>query len=149
MANITAKSPRLWGFFNCLLLGFNCYIVLLWRAYKHVSWLRGEALKSPDVRPEQFAIVVRDIPNATQGQTKKGTGWRLFISHLSRGIYRFMIVTDNKVVPPPPPPPPNKTRETLEGYKKKLARAEAVYEGSKTTAKPEGTSLQQDWLSLG
>ncbi|WVY92924.1 hypothetical protein V8G54_032012 [Vigna mungo] len=33
----------------------------------------------------------------------------------------------------------NKTRESLEGFKKKLARAEAVYERSKTTAKPEGT----------
>jgi len=33
----------------------------------------------------------------------------------------------------------NKTWETLEGYKKKLARAEAIYEGSKTTDKPEGT----------
>lgn len=33
----------------------------------------------------------------------------------------------------------NKIWEELEGYKKKLAHAEAVYEGSKTTAKPEGT----------
>jgi len=33
----------------------------------------------------------------------------------------------------------NKTWESLEGFKKKLARAEAVYERSKTTAKPEGT----------
>lgn len=33
----------------------------------------------------------------------------------------------------------NKIWEELEGYKKKLARAEAVYAGSKTTAKPEGT----------
>lgn len=33
----------------------------------------------------------------------------------------------------------NKIWEELQGYKKKLARAEAVYAGSKTTAKPEGT----------
>lgn len=33
----------------------------------------------------------------------------------------------------------NKIWDELEGYKKKLAHAEAVYAGSKTTAKPEGT----------
>jgi len=33
----------------------------------------------------------------------------------------------------------NKIWEELEGYKKKLNRAEVVYAGSKTTAKPEGT----------
>ena len=33
----------------------------------------------------------------------------------------------------------NKIWESLEKYTKKLARAEAVYAGSKTTAKPEGT----------
>jgi len=33
----------------------------------------------------------------------------------------------------------NKIWEKLEGYRKKLAHAEAVYEGSKTTAKPDGT----------
>lgn len=33
----------------------------------------------------------------------------------------------------------NKIWEELEGYKKKLAHAEAIYAGSKTTAKPEGT----------
>lgn len=33
----------------------------------------------------------------------------------------------------------NKIWEELEGYKKKLARAEATYEASKTSSKPEGT----------
>ncbi|KAL9321019.1 hypothetical protein ACSQ67_012858 [Phaseolus vulgaris] len=131
MANITAKSPRLWGFLIACYWVSIVTFVLLWRAYKHVSWLRGEALKSPDVRPEQFAIVVRDIPNATQGQTKKEQVDAYFKAIYPEAFYRSMIVTDNKVV--------NKTWETLEGYKKKLARAEAVYEGSKTTAKPEGT----------
>ncbi|XP_016203539.1 CSC1-like protein ERD4 [Arachis ipaensis] len=42
-----------------------------------------------------------------------------------------MIVTDHKKA--------DKIWEELEGYKKNLARAEAVFEKSKATTKPEGT----------
>ena len=131
MANITAKSSRLWGFFIACYWVSIVTFALLWRAYKHVSWLRAEALKSPDVKPEQFAIVVRDIPHVPQGQTRKEQVDSYFRDIYPETFYRSMIVTDNKVV--------NKIWESLEKYTKKLARAEAVYAGSKTTAKPEGT----------
>ncbi|XP_020237007.1 CSC1-like protein ERD4 [Cajanus cajan] len=131
MANITAKSSRLWGFLiACYWVSVVTY-VLLWRAYKHVSWLRSEAFKSPDAKPEQFAIVVRDIPPVPQGQTRKELVDTYFKAIYPETFYRSMIVTDNKEV--------NKIWEELEGYKKKLARTEAIYAGSKTTAKPEGT----------
>jgi len=50
------------------------------------------------VRPQQFAIVVRDIPNATQGQTKKEQVDAYFKAIYPEAFYRSMIVTDNKVV---------------------------------------------------
>ncbi|XP_027359271.1 CSC1-like protein ERD4 isoform X2 [Abrus precatorius] len=126
-----AKSSRLWAFLiACYWVSFVT-LFLLWRAYKHVSWLRSEALKTPDVKAEQFAIVVRDIPPVPQGQTRKEQVDSYFKAIYPETFYRSMIVTDNKEV--------NKIYEELEGYKKKLACAEAVYEGSKTTAKPEGT----------
>ncbi|KAL2341095.1 hypothetical protein Fmac_009035 [Flemingia macrophylla] len=131
MANITAKSSRLWGFFIACYWVSIVTLALLWRAYKHVSWLRYEAFKSPDVKPEQFAIVVRDIPPAPQGKTRKEQVDTYFKAIYPEAFYRSMIVTDNKVV--------NKIWEKLEGYKKKLVRAEVIYEGSKTTAKPDGT----------
>lgn len=131
MANITAKSSRLWGFFVACYWVSIVTLVLLWRSYKHVSWLRAEALKSPDVKPEQFAIVVRDIPAVPQGRTRKEQVDSYFKAIYPEAFYRSMIVTDNKEV--------NKIWEELEGYKKKLVRAEAIYEGSKTAAKPEGT----------
>ncbi|KHN47349.1 Putative membrane protein C24H6.13 [Glycine soja] len=131
MANITASSSRLWGFFIACYWVSIVTFVLLWRAYKHVSCLRAEALKSPDVKPEQFAIVVRDIPHAPQGQTRKEQVDYYFRTIYPETFYRSMIVTDNKEA--------NKIWGSLEKYKKKLAHAEAVYEGSKTTAKPEGT----------
>ncbi|KAK7331412.1 hypothetical protein VNO77_25636 [Canavalia gladiata] len=131
MAHITEKSPRLWAFVVACYWVSLVSFFLLWKAYKHVSLLRSEALRSPDVKPQQFAIVVRDIPPVPQGQTRKEQVDSYFKAIYPEAFYRSMIVTDNKQV--------NKIWEELEGYKKKLARAEAVYEGSKTTAKPEGT----------
>lgn len=131
MGNITARSVRLWAFFIACYFVSLVSLFLLWKAYKHVSWLRSEAFKTIDVKPEQFAIVVRDIPPVLDGQTRKEQVDSYFKAIYPETFYRSMIITDNKKV--------NKIWEELEGYKKKLARAEVVYAGSKTTAKPEGT----------
>ncbi|XP_028755620.1 CSC1-like protein ERD4 [Neltuma alba] len=131
MGNITEKSPRLWAFFIATYWVSIVTIYLLWKAYKHVSWLRSEALRSPEVRSQQFAVVVRDIPPPPQGQTRKEQVDSYFKAIYPDTFYRSMVVTDNKQV--------SKIYEELEGYKKKLERAEAVYAASKTTAKPEGT----------
>ncbi|XP_028759191.1 CSC1-like protein ERD4 [Neltuma alba] len=131
MGNITVKSPRLWAFFIATYWVSFVSLYLLWKSYKHVSCLRSEALRSPEVKPEQFAVVVRDIPTPSDGQTRKEQVDSYFKTIYPETYYRSIIVTDNKEV--------NKIWEELEGYKKKLARAEAVYEASKTTSKPEGT----------
>lgn len=131
MGNITARSVRLWAFFIACYFVSLVSLFLLWKAYKHVSLLRSEAFKTIDVKPEQFAIVVRDIPPVLDGQTRKEQVDSYFKAIYPETFYRSMIITDNKKV--------NKIWEELEGYKKKLARAEVVYAGSKTTAKPEGT----------
>ncbi|CAK8530859.1 unnamed protein product [Lathyrus sativus] len=131
MGNITASSARLWAYFIACYWISLVSLFFLWKAYRHVSFLRSEAFKSPDVKPEQFAIVVRDIPPVPEGQTRKEQVDSYFKSIYPEAFYRSMIITDNKEV--------NKIWEELEGYKKKLARAEAVYADSKTTAKPEGT----------
>lgn len=63
-----------------------------------MSWLRSEAFKSPDVKPEQFTIVVRDIPPVPQGQTRKEQVDSYFKAIYPDTFYRSMIVTDNKKV---------------------------------------------------
>ncbi|KAI9122660.1 hypothetical protein K1719_006500 [Acacia pycnantha] len=131
MANITVKSPRLWAFLIATYWASFVSLYLLWKSYKHVSCLRSEALRSPEVKPEQFAVVVRDIPPLPEGQTRKEQVDSYFRTIYPETYYRSMIVTDNKEV--------NKIWEELEGYKKKLARAEAVYDASKTPSKPQGT----------
>ncbi|KAL0442478.1 UNVERIFIED_CONTAM: CSC1-like protein ERD4 [Sesamum latifolium] len=131
MGHVEQRSARLWAFVIATYwVSFVTYC-LLWKAYKHVSDLRAAALMSPDVKNEQFAMVVRDIPPAPEGQTIKEQVDSYFRAIYPDTFYRSMVVTDNKQV--------NKIYEELEGYRKKLARAEAIYAESKATGNPEGT----------
>ncbi|XP_044478175.1 CSC1-like protein ERD4 [Mangifera indica] len=130
MGNVQEKSSRLWGFLlSVYWVSFVSYY-LLWRAYNHVSTLRANALMSPELRPQQFAVLVRDLPPVPKGQSIKEQVDSYFKAIYPDTFYRSMVVTNNKEV--------NKIYEELEGYKKKLARTEAIYEESKKTGKPEG-----------
>ncbi|KAK8961688.1 hypothetical protein KSP40_PGU012298 [Platanthera guangdongensis] len=131
MGNVHAGSSRLWAF---LLANYWVSFVtfyVLWQAYKHVSDLRATARSSPAVRPEDYAVLVRDIPTDPQGQSKKEQVDSYFKALHPDSFCKSMVITDNKQA--------NKIWEELEGYKKKLAHAEVVYAESKTTSKPEGT----------
>ncbi|GLU22615.1 hypothetical protein SLE2022_386770 [Rubroshorea leprosula] len=130
MGNIAEKSPRLWAFLVATYwVSFITYY-LLWKAYKHVAALRADALMSPEVRPEQFAVLVRDVPKATEGQSRKEQVDSYFNAIYPETFYRSLIVTDNKKV--------NKIWQELEGYKKKLERAEVIYTESKKKGNAEG-----------
>ncbi|KAG8385243.1 hypothetical protein BUALT_Bualt03G0021800 [Buddleja alternifolia] len=125
MGHIEEKSPRLWGYvIGTYWVSFVTYC-LLWKAYKHVSDLRAAALMSPEVRNEQFAVLVRDIPPVPEGQTRKDQVDSYFKAIYPDTFYRSLVVTDNAKV--------NTIYEELEGYKKKLIRAETIY-----AANPQG-----------
>ncbi|KAJ9135816.1 hypothetical protein P3X46_032951 [Hevea brasiliensis] len=131
MGHVKEKSPRLWAFLIATYwVSFVTYY-MLWKAYIHVSGLRAKALMSPEVKAEQFAVLVRDIPPPPEGQTLKEQVDSYFKSIYPETFYRSMVVTNNKEV--------NKIYEELEGYKKKLAHAEAIYAESKESGKPEGS----------
>ncbi|XP_043700776.1 CSC1-like protein ERD4 isoform X2 [Telopea speciosissima] len=131
MGNIEVRSPRLWAFLiGTYWVSFVTFYIL-WKAYRHVSDLRATALMSPEVKPEQFAVLVRDIPQVPEGKTRKEQVDSYFRTIHSETFYRSMIVTDNKQV--------NKIWEELEGYRKKLAHAEAIFADSKRTGTSEGT----------
>ncbi|KAJ6775946.1 putative MEMBRANE PROTEIN DUF221-RELATED [Salix koriyanagi] len=71
MGNVKDDSPRLWAFlFAAYWVSLVTYF-LLWKAYVHVSVLRANALMALGLKPEQFAVLVRDIPPSTEGQTRK------------------------------------------------------------------------------
>ncbi|XP_021293879.1 CSC1-like protein ERD4 isoform X1 [Herrania umbratica] len=131
MANIEEKSPRLWAFLIATYWISVVTYFLSWKAYKHVSALRANALMSPEVKPEQFAVLVRDLPDVTQGQTRKEQVDSYFKSLYAETFYRSMVVTNNKEV--------DKIWGELEGYKKKLAHAEAIYAESQKKGSSAGT----------
>ncbi|KAK6932124.1 CSC1/OSCA1-like, N-terminal transmembrane domain, partial [Dillenia turbinata] len=131
MGNITEKSSRLWAFLLATYWISLVVYYLLWKAYKHVSALRATALMSPEVRVEQFAVLVRDIPPPLEGQTRKEQVDSYFKAIYPDTFYRSLVITDNKEV--------NNIWEEMEGYRKKLVRAETVYLESKTNGNPEGT----------
>ncbi|PIA30024.1 hypothetical protein AQUCO_05700019v1 [Aquilegia coerulea] len=124
MANVEEKSPRLWAFLLATYVVSFSTLYMLWKAYIHVSELRSTALSAPDVKPEQYAILVRDIPAVLEGQTRKEQVDSYFSLLHADTFYRSMVVTDNIEV--------NKIWEDLENYRKKLARAEAILAATKT-----------------
>lgn len=131
MGHVKENGPRLWAFVvACYWVSFVAYF-LLWKAYKHVSDLRAAALMSPEVKAEQFAVLVRDIPSSPDGQTRKEQVDTYFKTIYPDTFYRSMVVTENKEV--------NKIWVELEGYKKKLTKAEIIYEESKKAGNTEGT----------
>uniref|UniRef100_A0A1J3DXP4 CSC1-like protein ERD4 n=1 Tax=Noccaea caerulescens TaxID=107243 RepID=A0A1J3DXP4_NOCCA len=119
MANITKSSGRLWAFLGAVYWVSLVTYFMLWKAYKHVSTLRAQALMSTEIIPEQFAILVRDIPSPPNGQTQKEFIDSYFREIYPETFYRSLVVTENSKV--------DKIWQDLEGYKKKLARAEAIF----------------------
>lgn len=53
---------------------------------------------SPDVKPEQFGVLVRDIPPVPEGQTRKEQVDSYFKTIYPDTFYRSVVVTDNKKV---------------------------------------------------
>jgi hypothetical protein len=67
---IQNKSAKIWAF---LLAAFWVSFVtfyVLWKSYKRVSALRIREQTSAKVQPEQFAVLVRDIPKPEVHQTR-------------------------------------------------------------------------------
>ncbi|GLU14253.1 hypothetical protein SLE2022_308340 [Rubroshorea leprosula] len=134
MGNVKEKSPRLWAFFIATYwVSFVTYY-LLWKAYKHVAELRANALMSSKVRPEQFAVLVRDMPNPPTGQSRKQQVDSYFKAIYPEKFYKSLVVTDNRKV--------NRIWKELEACKRKLAHAEAIYANSKKKKNAEGKGIR-------
>lgn len=129
MAHLKENGPRLFASAAaCYWISVVSYY-LLWKAYKHVSDLRAEVLMSPEIKAEQYAVLVRDIPSSSEGYSKKEQVDAYFRAIYPETYYKSIVVTENKAV--------KKIYEELEDCKKKVARAEIIYGNSKE-ANPEG-----------
>ncbi|EMS64036.1 Uncharacterized membrane protein C2G11.09 [Triticum urartu] len=131
LANIEDRSMRLWAFISAVYwVSFVTYFIL-WRSYKHVSNLRAAARSTSEVKPQEFAMLVRDVPIPPPNQTIKDSVDSYFRALHPDTFYKAMVVTDITKV--------DKIFQEIEGHKHKIAHAEAVYAESKTANRPEGT----------
>ncbi|KAM0841612.1 hypothetical protein ACQ4PT_058901 [Festuca glaucescens] len=131
LGNVENGSLRLWAFLvSVYWLSIVTYFVL-WKSYKHVSNLRAAARSTSDVKPEEFAVLVRDVPIPPPDQSIKDSVDSYFRALHPDTFYKAMVVTDIKKA--------DKIFQEIEGHKQKIAHAEAVYAESKTANKPEGT----------
>lgn len=131
MGNVQPHSMRLWAFLlSVYWVSFVTYFVL-WKSYKHVSNLRATARSTPDIKPEEFAVLVRDVPKPSPDETIKDSVDSYFRALHPNTFYRSMVVTDHTKA--------DKIYQEIEGHKQKIARAEVVYANSKTESNPEGT----------
>ena len=92
------RSMRLWAFLlSVYWVSFVTYFVL-WKSYKHVSNLRATARSTPDVKPEEFAVLVRNIPRPSPDETIKDFVDSYFRALHPNTFYRSMVVTDHTKV---------------------------------------------------
>ncbi|KAL5196881.1 hypothetical protein ABZP36_000393 [Zizania latifolia] len=124
LGNVQEGSLRLWAFLlSVYWVSFVTYFVL-WKSYKHVSNLRAAARSTPDVKPEEFAVLVRDVPMPPHDQTIKDSVESYFRALHPDTFYRSMA---------------DKIYQEIEGHKQKIAHAKVVYAESKTVNRPEDT----------
>jgi calcium permeable stress-gated cation channel len=71
---------------------------ILWKSYKHVSNLRATAKSSAEPKPEDFTILVRDVPSRPSDQSIKDRVDLYFRRLHPDTFYRSMVVTDQKEV---------------------------------------------------
>ncbi|KAF4398497.1 hypothetical protein G4B88_025476 [Cannabis sativa] len=103
-------------------------------AYKHVGGLRVKALmSSSQVKPEQYAVLVRDIPLHKTKSTKQQVD-AFFKDIYPNTFYKSMVATNNIQV--------NILWKRLEKQRKNLAQAETIYEESKTKGKKSPSSSE-------
>eukprot|EP00246_Nothoceros_aenigmaticus_P015537 TRINITY_DN651_c0_g1_i1.p1 TRINITY_DN651_c0_g1~~TRINITY_DN651_c0_g1_i1.p1 ORF type:complete len:746 (-),score=124.95 TRINITY_DN651_c0_g1_i1:589-2826(-) len=129
MGNVQEKSQRIWAFvLVAYFVSIVTYFTLL-KTYKHVLALRTLHRGSAKPKPEQFTILVRDIPPAKSGTLQDKVD--AFFKKLHPDTYeKCLIVTTVKKAA--------KAYGKVEKLKAKLARAEAIFAGSKTKATPGG-----------
>jgi hypothetical protein len=123
MGNIPNKSAKIWAFFLAAFWVSFVTFYVLWKSYKWVSTFRIQDQTSAKVKPEQFAVLVRDIPKPEVHQTRSEQVDSYF-RKLHPGTYeKCLVACDISKA--------EKLYLEIEKIKLKLEHAQAVYELSK------------------
>ncbi|KAJ7567053.1 hypothetical protein O6H91_02G130600 [Diphasiastrum complanatum] len=139
MGNIAKNKSRIWAFLIAAYwLSIVTYIVL-WQKYKHIINVRDQVL-SANARPEQFTVLVQNLPPPTNGTRSEQVD--AFFRKLHPDAYEKCLVVTKLHKS-------SKLWTKLDSLKRKLKHAEAVFGQSKTKDKPEGIRPQHKTGFLG
>ncbi|KAI5057502.1 hypothetical protein GOP47_0027517 [Adiantum capillus-veneris] len=118
MGNISQKSARLWAFAIADYWLTISTLFVLWKSYKHVVFLRTQDQASAKAKPEQFAVLVRDIPSPPAGRSIEEEV-DTFFRKLHPTTYETCLIVTNMAKA-------NIIWTNIEKYRKKLAHTEAI-----------------------
>lgn len=136
MGNVRRSSSRIWAFVIGAYWLSLCTYGVLWRSYKHVVELRTRELASPRGRPEQFTVLVRDIPKPRDGKTYAQEVDTTFRNLHPESYVRNLVVVDTSKV--------GKIWDQMEKCRRKVAHVEAEMKAA------NGRKRQQrsGWMGL-
>jgi hypothetical protein len=94
------KSAKIWAFlFAMFWVSFVTYYVL-WKSYQRVVFMRDRAQANAFARPQQYTVLVRDIPKPV-GKESRSQLVDSFFSRVHPGAYNRVLPThDTKPVSP-------------------------------------------------
>lgn len=130
MGNIPSKSNRIWAYLlGVYWVSFVTYYSL-WKAYKRVFHLRNTLHSSLVARPQQYTVLVRDIPPFEKHETRSEQV-DAFFRRVHPSSYESCMVMHNF-------DKADKLFNERETAQRKLEHAEAVFELSKKTPGSDG-----------
>ncbi|XP_024929246.3 CSC1-like protein At3g54510 isoform X3 [Ziziphus jujuba] len=96
ISNIKSGSNRLWVHFSCLCFVSLYGLYLLYKEYKVILALRIQQLRRVRHRPEQFTVLVREIPFCVEHKARACCVDHFFLKHLPFTYHSYQILYDGK-----------------------------------------------------
>ncbi|XP_010273235.1 PREDICTED: CSC1-like protein At3g54510 [Nelumbo nucifera] len=98
ISNITRGSDRLWVHFSCLCFISVYGLYLLYKEYNEISVKRIKCLCNVRNRPEQFTVLVREIPFCTEHKSHECCVEQFFSKHHPYSYQSYQMVYCRKDV---------------------------------------------------
>lgn len=123
MGNIEPQSSKIWAFMLGMFWVSLATYYVLWKSYRRVVYMRDRANANAAARPQQYTVLVRDIPKPV-GKESRTDQIVNFFARVHPGVFsRVQPVHDIK--------PAGKIFSDREDALRKLEHAEGVWEISK------------------
>lgn len=123
MGNVEPSSTKIWAFLAGMFWVSIVTYVVLWRSYRRIVDMRDRIQASAYARPQQFVVLVRDIPKRSGKETRTEQVEKFF-SRVHPGAY-------NRILPVHKTKPAEKIFSEREEALRSLEHAEGVWELSK------------------